>query len=198
MPEIPSLTKQAGFADRMFRMDTSNPQVARLCSAGEGFFRRLVNNSRDIGTSLVLSGSVGTGKTRVARCIWNQLQAWAIEAQFASWNGVHPTSKWVDWPEMCDLDRDIAFAGQLREISESRVVFLDDVGSESDRFKSGEAASRLRRVLSECDRKWLLVTTNLSKPDFLEQYDYRVADRLSAAHWYELRNVPSYRPQLRR
>lgn len=182
----------------MFGMDLSDPRIESLCAIGEAFFRRILHNDRSNGKHLILCGSVGTGKTRVARTIWKQIQAWAVEAQFRSgWGEVHPSSNWVDWPALCDLDRDITFTDQLQDMVEARVLFLDDVGSEADKYKGGEAASRLRRVLSCCDSKWLLLTTNLSKPDFLDQYDYRVADRLSAAHWFSLKDVPSYRPNLR-
>lgn len=88
------------------------------------------------------------------------------------------------------------FTDLLQDIGESQIIFLDDVGSEADRFRSGESATRLRRVLAKAESKWLLITTNLSQAEFSNVYDIRVSDRLNGAHWCQLSDVPSYRPKL--
>jgi hypothetical protein len=104
----------------------------------------------------------------------------------------------IDWARLCERDREEAFEEAQREISEADVVVLDDVGSESDKFKSQQSVSRLRRVLGTCEHKWLMVSANFSKSEWPHKFDARVADRLEAMHYLDLSGVPSYRPKLRK
>lgn len=195
---LPGTVPNESFREKLFRLDHSHHQrVVELLKWGEWFFRQAINNDRSAGISLILCGDVGTGKSTVAKKVWKQCGAWGVEAMvLGKWNA-HPSTCWVDWPSLCEADHEFGFSEKLQDVADAKIVFLDDVGSESERFKNGDSASRLRRTLVHCENKWLLVTTNLSKESFLDLYDYRVADRLSAAHWCDLSGVPSYRPKLK-
>ncbi len=83
------------------------------------------------------------------------------------------------------------------DIAESRFTVLDDVGSEADRFKNGISASRLRRVLAQTERRWMVITTNLAEETFLDAYDARASDRLRSFQWLEVGTVHSYRTELK-
>ncbi len=58
-------------------MEESWPGAEKLAKTGEWFCRAIANNDRSRGIGLVLSGSVGCGKTKVARGIFRYVQAWA-------------------------------------------------------------------------------------------------------------------------
>lgn len=114
------------------------------------------------------------------------------------WRGQFPFVAFVDWRWLAESDDSEDFEEAMRGANEARIVIIDDVGAEADRFKNGVNTSRLRTLLSVCNRKWLLLTTNLPKTEIERTYDIRVADRISAAHWCDLSAVPSYRPKLKK
>lgn len=196
---LPRLIENERFRKKLLGLDEGHdPRIETLARFGEWFFRFCINNERSKGTTLLLCGGTGTGKSHVAKAVHSQISAWAVGASFgAGWKGRFPFTQWIDWPFLVESDRATIFDERLADIRDAQVVFIDDVGSESDKFKNGEGASRLRRVLSDCENKWLLITSNFSKAAFSSRYDARISDRLSAAHWCDLSGVPSYRPKLK-
>src|SRR3990167_7728798 len=119
--------------------------MAEFC---EWFLRQSVNNAREKGTHLILCGNSGTGKTASMRRVAEQCAAWGVEASLsAGWRGVFPFTLWIEWPAVVESSKPEKFEDALYDLKTAQIVFIDDVGSESDKFKSGEAASRLRRVL---------------------------------------------------
>lgn len=186
------------FRDRLYKMDYHHPKVNDLVQWGEWFFRFAANNDRSRGTQLVIAGQTGCGKTRVARRTFEQLQVWGVEMSLKTWNGTFPYVRFIDWAPLAESDTSSRFDEALEWAALSEIVFIDDVGAEADRFKNGENISRLRQILSQCERKWLFLTTNLGKPEFEKVYDMRVADRLCGAHWCNMATIPSYRPKLKR
>ena len=109
----------------------------------------------------------------------------------STWKGRFPHVYSDDWTLIAQTP--MFDTHHMDEIKRAEIVMIDDVGSEVDKYKSGEPTSRLRQILSLCDDKFLLLTTNLTKTAFFERYDARVADRLQAAHWCDMTGVPSYR-----
>lgn len=197
-PKLPSIRENKSFRDRLFGLDYHHKDVEKLARWGEWFFRMAANNDRSKGYQLVLTGQTGCGKSRIAEKVFYELQKWGVEMSLTEgWHGRFPFCAFVDWRKLSESDDSEDFEEAMRDATNARIVVIDDVGAESDRFKNGVNTSRLRTLLSECDQKWLLMTTNLSKPLFEETYDLRVADRLSAAHWCDLPNLPSYRPKLK-
>jgi hypothetical protein len=69
--------------------------------------------------------------------------------------------------------------------------------SETDTFKTGSTADLLRSFLSRCEKKFMLLTTNIDRPMWPKRFDARVADRLDAAHFFDTTGIPSYRPKLK-
>lgn len=196
---LPALDRESReFRAKLLGLDEDyHPKVAIMARWAEWFFRRSLHNSRTNGISLVFCGGVGVGKSHVSKAVFAGIRQWSVLALDSSKWDNYPYQRWIDWTEMAEADRDTTFQDQLFELHQAQIVCLDDVGSETDRFKNGESASRLRRALAECEDKWLLLTTNLTKLQFMDSYDARVADRLSAAHWCDVSGVPSYRPKLR-
>ena len=100
---------------------------------------------------------------------------------------------YADWPKLVEITDDAEYEDAARDLREADVVLLDDVGAETDRFKSGAPTSRLRRILSDLENRWVLITTNLMPDQFLGRWDARVASRLSAARVFNAPNTPDYR-----
>jgi DNA replication protein DnaC len=170
-----------------------HPRIKSLSIFGEWFVRSFSNNDRRRGTCAIVSGDPGTGKTHIARRIYKFAQSWNVF--LADVFKRCPQPFWVDWSEIAEGDNEV-FDNTLYELQRSQLVILDDLGSESDRFKNGIPTSRLRRVLTTLESSWVFATTNLSQAELLDSYDARIADRLRAFKWFEMRDVPSYRTKL--
>lgn len=177
----------------MFGLDENHHErVKALAICAEWYVRAISNNDASRGRLLALAGSPGTGKTRVARSIYRYVCSWGVDICFKH-GGKHLMPVWIDWPNIAEADDQRDFSEACSELERSRFFVLDDIGSESDRFKNGVAASRLRRILSRNENKWIVVTTNLSREECFKFYDARIVDRLKEFHWFQLRDVPSYR-----
>lgn len=59
-------------------------------------------------------------------------------------------------------------------------MFLDDIGSEEDRFKSGAPSRILGDVLGRIhdEKKFAFITTNIPPGEWKARWDARVYDRL--------------------
>lgn len=161
--------------------------------------RAMSVNDLSRGQGVVISGSAGCGKTHVARAIYRFTQSFSVDLGFVrkpKMGELIWSSLWVDWPNIAETDDESNFRDMQHELSQATFVVIDDVGSESDRFKNGVSSSRLRRILSFLQRKWVVMTTNLSHEEFMDCYDARVADRQRGFQWMVMGDVPSYRPKL--
>lgn len=184
--------KSPEFRKALFNLDESHHErVKALAICGEWFVRAIANNDSSRGRCLMIAGDPGTGKTHVARGIYRYVGAFGpdIAVKF----GWHPMATWVDWSDVAEADKQEKFEDVVYELDRSKFFILDDIGSESDRFKNGVAASRLRRILSRNEGKWIVATTNLTQTECFEFYDARIVDRLKEFHWFQMKGVPSYR-----
>ena len=187
--------KSASWRAKYLSLDEGHhDQVGVLAKTAEGFMNRMLRDLRDRGTWLVISGQTGCGKSHVARKVARFWDLHKIEAWSNGWIlGDHlPNAEFVTWPIACEAPRD-EWKEWLQGIRCARVVLFDDVGSESDRFRSGEPAERLREALEATERKWVIITTNIKPCNWAARFDQRVADRLHAAHHIGMWEVPSYR-----
>jgi hypothetical protein len=109
-----------------------------------------------------------------------------------------PSAAILNWSRYCSaVERGDAGAWRLGEVLEADVIVIDDVGAESDRFRSGESKADLRDFLEACRNKWLMVSTNIQKADWMDAFGARVADRLCAARRFDTAGIPSYRQKLK-
>ncbi len=112
----------------------------------------------------------GSGLPRVVAVHW---------AQVASPEAVD-RREWDDW---------------LRDVEEASMVILDDVGTETDAYKSGIPRERLCHVLNRCENKFTWINTNISPDQWANKWDARVEDRLLAGKLVEV-NAPSFRSEI--
>ena len=180
---------------KIFGLDESDDRVRKCLISCERYLRRAINNDRSKGTWLLISGPVGTGKTHAARAVFKQFSSWSMTAwDLGVWKNAR--ADFLDWPT---IRSDKFFDTRMDEVRGgngffgANLVVLDDIGAEVDRFKTGEEAERLRQILTICENKWLLVTSNLPREKFPEVYDARVASRLSAAAYVQLFGCKDWR-----
>lgn len=71
-----------------------------------------------------------------------------------------------------------AFYAWLDEVRGCSLLILDDVGIETDVFKSGLPTARLCELLNERVGKFTVITTNVPLGSWAPRWDARVEDRL--------------------
>lgn len=184
------------FREKVIGLDESHPSVRTLSRWAESFVRKAALNDRTKGsTFMALSGPVGTGKTHVCRNVAAFLQSQAVNLLFTpGWAHSKrvPACKFSVWSRIAESGP-LSFDDWMEEASESQWIVLDDVGSETDKYKSGEPVERLRRALDLARTRWMLVSTNVPRAKWPQCFDARVADRLLAAKCLDLSGVESYR-----
>jgi DNA replication protein DnaC len=179
--------------DRIFHLDQHHPDVDELAGWGEWFIRRAFNDDRSEGTWLVLSGPPGCGKTHVARKVKRYLKDYAFDRYIQKGGPRLPNIEFCDWPRLAEMADDDDFQNASSDLLEADIAVLDDIGSETDRFRSAASNSRLRSILNVLEKRWLLVTTNIPKKRWNEVFGNRVGDRLNEAKYFNGENIPSYR-----
>ena len=130
--------------------------------------------------AVILAGRSGSGKTHAMRGAhrWvNQARTLAAEKAFWKWP---PITQWSSWPELIRpiVESQVPMREALQDATSADVLFLDDIGAESDKFKSAENVDALCQLLSRRERKWTMITTNFRPMQWDKQFDARVADRL--------------------
>lgn len=160
----------------------------------EIWVKHVVRNERMTDTLLVVHGRNGCGKSTAAKGLvkyFNAYRMWAFGKGF--W-GVNPPSLaiFVDWAKIAETkpdERDDFW----RECSDASLLVLDDVGADTDRFRSEVSTDNFRRMLQHRERRFTMVTTNVPPAQWQERWDARVADRLLRnADVFEIANAPSW------
>lgn len=173
-----------------------HPKIEMLLKAAEWLCKAYLSGDRSKGSSLVVAGNTGCGKTHMAKRVWEYVRARQVSAfldgKLGGGNHIGDPA-FVRWERVAEMD-DRDWTEVVRgDVKPARFVILDDIGADTDQFKSGVPARRLKEVLDAAEGKWLLVTTNVGKPDWKDRFGQRVADRLAPARYLGLFEVPSYR-----
>ncbi len=108
------------------------------------------------------------------------------------WAGFHriPSVLWASWPSVAASVLSKSYE-VLEDMLQVDCLFLDDIGAENDAFKI--ASDRLCQVLSKRERKFTMITTNISPEDWGEKFDVRIEDRLLRnSVIVDMTEVPSY------
>lgn len=177
-------------------MDETVPAGRRIALFAEAFVKAAGRNKRDRGTWLVIAGPAGIGKSHALRRCHLFLANHTVDFWDAGLWAKVPGTLTATWSKIVDLPRD-EWDDWLYDLRRASFVCLDDVGSEVDRYRSGEPVERLRIALEACESKWLLVTTNATPAQLKTVWDARVASRLTRAAVLDLTGSADYRPRLK-
>lgn len=151
-----------------------------MADACERFCGRWYRN-RDCYRLLVIAGQTGQGKTHAMRGVHRFARGAAEPAAAAGFWKWPPVVLWSDWPTLARRisERDAPMWDVLYDSNEADLLFLDDIGAESDKYKTGEASDALCQLLSRRAGKWTMVSTNIDPMSWATRFDVRVADRLN-------------------
>jgi chromosomal replication initiation ATPase DnaA len=176
--------------------EDTHPKIKSLALWTERWLKAASTNETPIKTRwTLLSGPAGTGKTHCLRAANRFFRKYSGKL----WPRYHrhgpPGVKWVNWSTAVAHDK-FGWEDFLEEIRNAKIILVDDIGSEVDRYKSGEPAERLRMFLNQCEGRWMLATTNVARKSFLEVFDARIYSRLELAACLDLTGAPDYRPKV--
>ena len=175
--------------------ETASAGASKISRYAEGWIKAAARNDRTAKSKwLILSGATGIGKTHALNRAATFLRNHSGEL-WPQWHKAPPGVVRYNWSRIVDLGP-LSWTDIEGEVLRSQFVLLDDVGTETDRFRTGEAADRLRVLLDLCVGRWLLLTTNVPKAKFGDVFDVRVQSRFERAVVLDLVGVPDYRPKL--
>ncbi len=149
-----------------------------MVDACERWCRNVAANNHG-GRCIILAGLFGCGKTHAL----DASARYVRDVRMAVWP--------EPWPRPLQFES-VQWAKLVREVTENDnrdyaddvlaadVVFLDDIGSEEDRYKSGAPTRILGDFLGEMHRhrKFVFITTNIAPEGWAARWDGRVNDRL--------------------
>lgn len=166
------------FNGRWFGMEISDREVFRMTQAAEQFAKGCIGNRKDAPKTFVLSGKNGTGKTKILRGMHRYFDAARITCyEMGLWAKAPPQVDFVEWVRVAQVD---PFEDEryFEELCQPDILLLDDIGAETDPFKSATANSNLALLLGRREPKWTALTTNILPEDWVARWGKRVTERL--------------------
>lgn len=123
-------------------------------------------------TNLVLSGSVGTGKTFLSKCVLDSVKNTDNIAIFLTATDLNSIFLKMHTSQ---IDRTLT----LEVLSSADLLIIDDLGTENI-FKNVTIEYLLSLISTRLERnKHFIITTNLTAKELLERYNERFISRLS-------------------
>lgn len=145
---------------------------------------------------LLFGGQAGTGKSHALKAANTFLRSNGVDLWPRWYPTAPPSVRMATWSKVVQAGP-LMWADFEEEVHAAKFVILDDLGSETDRYRTGEPAERLRIILDLCATKWLLASTNLTRETLAKAFDPRVQSRMERAAVLDMTGVPDYRPKLR-
>lgn len=173
-------------------MNEHHPKIASLAKWVERWTKAAARNERVPTRWMAFVGSPGTGKSHAMRAAWTFLRTHNVDLWQLRHHSTPPSARFAVWSNVVGLGEG-AWADFEDDVRRSAFVFLDDVGTEIDRFKTGQHVERLRVVLDLCGAKWLLLSSNLTRETFGKAFDARIESRLQRAAILDMTGAPDYR-----
>ncbi len=180
-------------------LECHHPDIVKLGAVATKFAKNWFECA-DGPSWVVVHGEPGCGKTHVAQA----LSQWAAHVAFTAWEkhwgkrrgSRLPRVEFIDWAFVASPEShsDADWRGTLSDAGAASVVFVDDLGTETDKFKTGIPVQRLTQLLNRREHQFLWVTTNIHPKFWKARWDPRVEDRLLSAQIVEI-NAPSFRSE---
>lgn len=144
------------------------------------------------GKVIVLFGENGTGKSICAAYITRWIRKVGHAKQYIDREN---NIRFVDvvlwsWPELLDHFKSGNW-DSIDTMFDTTVLIIDELGGGHDPTTVG--VDKLCQVLSRREKRWTLITTNITPEHWQDKFDRRIASRLNAAQWIDLSGVPDYR-----
>lgn len=150
------------------------------------------HSESEMNKHLIVCGKTDTGKTETANRIFQFLKHARFTAMEVGGWITPPVIEQFDFQEICVLE-DEAFRQWLKDREQTTTLFLDDIGSEVDRFKTGTPTERLRQIFEMFKNRYIYATSNIMASGFEKKWDDRVASRLLRnSEVVELVNCPKW------
>ena len=124
---------------------------------------------------LSLLGSSGTGKTHIAKCLWNWLskkEDFEYRCEFIP--------QWIYWPKLVEDLRSGNAYNRYRDMMRWKYLVLDEVCAENQTEFSTE---KLHNLLGSRVGRWTIVTSNKRAVD-IAVMDRRIASRMARGGSY--------------
>ena len=164
---------------RRINLDSRPPKIQEMADCVESWCRNFARRGGD--RVIVLVGPFGCGKTHCLRAARRYVRDVRMEIwpEPKPWN-YPPTVYSCNWAEFVREATENDNAEIREDLLSGDVVFVDDIGAEEDRFRSGAPTRLLADILERIHekRKFAFITSNVSACGWRERWDGRVEDRL--------------------
>lgn len=178
---------------KWLKLNERDGATKELAAAAETFAKRFYLNQRG-DRLMVICGLNGNGKTHTARAMYLYARAVSVTAWAAGKWATPPSCRFLEWPLLAETEVEKESPLTWEDHTTANFLVLDDVGAETDKFKSGVPTRNLAIMLNAraMANRWTVITTNIPPGNWIEKWDKRVDDRLhrNAVH-VEIKS-PSY------
>lgn len=181
--------------ERILTIDETNPRVKAMAEDTMLWLCRLTANQKEARRINVVCGPNGIGKTHMLKACYKFVRAHSVDLWANHLWSKPPRTSYFAWTTISKAEDRESFASIMDEIQSSHAIFIDDIGADVDRFKSGMPNQQLTETLNAVDNRWLMITTNIPKPSWETMFGPRNADRLYKSTYFDGRGIPSYRSQ---
>jgi DNA replication protein DnaC len=182
---------------RWLDLEVHHPDIQTLADIAQEFAFAWFQHKNPKRVTIV--GEVGCGKTHVSKAIAFWAQRSAYDRWFKGSKATYelPRVEFVKASRMLSPETypSDSFETRLEAICGSAMAILDDIGTETDQYRTGIPAARLARILDACQERHLWITTNKLPSAWNQTWDRRVEDRLLAGRVIEIR-APSFRSEV--
>lgn len=176
---------------KWLKLDVVAPEIQEMADEAERFCARWFRNEPKP-SLLILVGGFGSGKTHTAKSIFRFCSVASMAAmETGKWGDDHiPSAVYFPWPESSTEFAQSNFS-MVQDAIKYDLIVLDDVGAENDPWKI--CADKLCQILSRREKKFTVLTTNVSPVKWTERFDGRINDRLMRnSIIVDISHVPSY------
>lgn len=177
-----------GWQDRWLKLNRHHPKMNELANEVQRWCGQCVRNHRN-SPLLIVVGDNGSAKTHALKAAHAFIKSASMTGwEMRGWSKPIETM-YFDWEHLAQTEDELI----LKSAAECNALFLDDIGAETDRFKSGLPTERLRHLLGERENKFTMITTNIWPKQWPSRWDARVNDRLlRKSRIVKLDGVPSF------
>ena len=156
-----------------FKIQLLDEEVERMVRVSAEWARDVRDGEKPRWLSLL--GSSGTGKTHIAKALWNWLskkEDFEDKAEYVP--------QWVYWPKLVEDLRSGSAYNRYRDMMRWKYLVLDEVCAENQTEFSTE---KLHNLLGSRVGRWTIVTSNKRAVD-IATLDRRIASRMARGGSY--------------